>query len=149
MNMMDALFRSESESTPIPSRSTIGSCGYDFYSPEDYDLVPGEWTTINTDIRLNHESIFKRAEIRPNWFILLAPRSGLGAKYGFRLRNTVGIIDMDYGGDILASVSCDTPFTLEKGQRFMQGIIMDFHIDPCETPVATERVGGHGSTGKF
>lgn len=38
---------------------------------------------------------------------LLLPRSGWGVKYGFRLRNTTGVIDPDYRGEVVMAASCN------------------------------------------
>ena len=38
----------------------------------------------------------------PNWAALLLPRSGLGAKNGIILGNTIGLIDSDYQGEVMA-----------------------------------------------
>ena len=150
------------EDVNMPRRSTIGSCGYDFYAPETFELRPGEWTMIDTGVSLDDDdmvSITKLSRVdeyvnnaiayMADWFMMLVPRSGLSNKCGFRLRNTVGIIDKDYRNTIKALVTVDEPYTLQKGERFMQGILLPFGTfwDECE-PIAT-RSGGHGSTGRF
>lgn len=63
---------------------------------------------------------------------MCVPRSGLGFKFGLGLANTVGVIDADYsnaanGGHIMAKLtSQDKPIHIDKGQAFMQGIIMSY-----------------------
>ena len=71
----------------LPHRATVGSAGYDFYSPFDFTLAPGEEITIPTGIR---------AEIENGYVLLIYPRSGLGFKFRLTLNNTVGVIDSDY-----------------------------------------------------
>ena len=71
----------------LPRRATAGSAGYDFFSPVDFELKPGESLKIPTGIR---------AEMENDWVLKLYPRSGLGFKFRLQLNNTVGIIDSDY-----------------------------------------------------
>lgn len=56
----------------IPKRATKGSAGYDFYSPIDFSLAPGETIKIPTGIRVR---------INDGWVLALYPRSGLGFKF--------------------------------------------------------------------
>ena len=71
----------------LPRRATAGSAGYDFFSPVDFELKPGETLKMPTGIR---------AWMEPDWVLKIYPRSGLGFKYRLQLNNTVGIIDSDY-----------------------------------------------------
>ena len=68
----------------LPRRATSGSAGYDFYVPYPCSFTPGISTFIPTGIRVSLE---------PNQFLMCVPRSGLGFKYGMRLKNSTGIID--------------------------------------------------------
>lgn len=79
----------------------------------------------------------------------LMPRSSLGYKYGFRLANTVGVIDKDYiEHPISAKIMVDTPLSLKKGERFMQGVFIPVAYDLFEDIPTATRDGGHGSTGE-
>lgn len=129
------------EDVKCPRRSTIGSAGYDFFSPDRYELKPGEWTMIDTGVSLT--------SMPSDCFMMIVPRSGLSSKYGFRIRNTVGIIDSDYRDTIKAMVTVDEPYTLFKGEKFVQGIVIPFGTFWNEIPPDKERTGGHGSTGRF
>lgn len=128
---------------------TKDSCGYDFYAPETIDMEPGVWYNIDTGVRFDGSECptFDKA-VMLDWFMMIVPRSGYGVKYGFKIRNTVGIIDKDYRDTIKACVSVDVPFRLEKGQRFMQGIVIPFGKIFNEIPPTDTRTGGHGSTDK-
>lgn len=84
---------------------------------------------------------------------LVFPRSGLGAHFGVTLRNSVGVIDSGYRGEVcapLVNLSCDTVF-LPKGSRVCQMVVVPFV--PCDlVKVAsltdTERgTDGFGSIG--
>ena len=75
------------EDIKLPKRATVGSAGYDFFSPIDIVLEPGETIKIPTGIRV---------EIHEGWVLKCYPRSGLGFKFRLQFDNTVGIIDSDY-----------------------------------------------------
>lgn len=126
-----------------PRRSTKGSAGYDFHAPHDIPLTPGEWTDIDTGVRLTDDDIPEGVRC----FLLLAPRSGLGVKYGVRFRNTVGIIDSDYRDNMRACMTSDVPVTIRKGERFMQGVLVPYMTFQNEIEPTECRNGGHGSTG--
>ncbi len=128
----------------LPQRATVGSAGYDFFSPCDFSLAPGASIQIPTGVR---------AEIREGWVLQLYPRSGLGFRYRLQLANTVGIIDSDYfysdnEGHILAKLingGKGEAIPVRAGQGFMQGLFLPFGItaDDC---VTASRNGGFGST---
>lgn len=127
----------------LPSRATEGSAGYDFYMPFDiFSVYSGIQRKIPTGIR---------CKMNPGWVLMLYPRSGLGFKHGFRLRNTTGIIDSDYynadnEGHIIACVIADTPIKVFSGDRFMQGVFLPFGT-ANEEDITQQRTGGFGSTG--
>ena len=60
------------EELKLPKRATRGSAGYDFYTPFNIILKPGETVKIPTGIR---------AEMEEGWVLKLYPRSGLGFKF--------------------------------------------------------------------
>ena len=127
----------------LPKRATAGSAGYDFTSPIDITLKPGEMVKVPSGIRCYIE----------NGYVLnIFPRSSLGFKYQICLANTVGIIDADYynalneGHIIVALVNRgDKEVTINKGDRFVQGIFYKFYTAK-EEEVTTVRTGGFGSS---
>jgi len=134
------------EDLKLPKRATKGSAGYDFYSPFEFTLKPGETIKIPTGIRVKMDG---------EWVLCLYPRSGLGFKYRLQLNNTVGIIDSDYfysdnEGHIFSKITNDSNenkvLTVDKGAGFMQGIFMEFGTT-IDDDVTAERNGGFGSTG--
>lgn len=129
-----------------PRRATIGSAGYDFYAPDNYDLEPGKWTVIDTEVAFTDED---RCLDFGRWFMAIFPRSGLSSKHGFRIINTVPIIDMDYRDTIKLKVTVDEPYSLVAGERFAQGIILPFGVFHSEIKPETARNGGFGSTGRM
>lgn len=129
----------------LPVRATAGSAGYDFFSPADFVIRPGETLKIPTGIRVRMEE---------NWVLKCYPRSGLGFKYRLQLNNTVGIIDSDYfysdnEGHIFAKLTNDTnedkTVELKAGNGFMQGIFVEYGIT-VDDDVKSIRNGGFGST---
>ena len=54
------------EEIRMPERATVGSAGYDFYSPLDFVLEPGQTIKIPTGIR---------AKIEDGWVLMIFPRS--------------------------------------------------------------------------
>ena len=129
----------------LPKRATKGSAGYDFYTPFDIVLHPGETIKVPTGIRCKMDD---------NWVLKLYPRSGLGFKFRLQLNNTVGIIDSDYfnsdnEGHIMAKITNDTNeekvVNLEKGAGFIQGIFLEYGIT-VDDDADGIRNGGFGST---
>lgn len=139
----------------IPRRATSGSAGYDFYSPIDFTLRPGESIKIPTGIRV----------ILPkDKFLMVVPRSSLGFKYRLQLDNTVGVIDSDYSnsdneGHIWIKITNDTKISnwlfpvfpsceileVKKGQAIAQGIILSYFTTDDDRSTGI-RNGGFGST---
>ena len=131
----------------IPTRKTAASAGYDFYSPIDFSLAPGETIKIPTGIRVR---------INDGWVLALYPRSGLGFKFRLQLNNTVGIIDSDYynsdnEGHMFVKLTNDSnenkTVELKAGQGMVQGIFFEFGITE-DDEANEERNGGFGSTTK-
>lgn len=135
------------DSIRLPRRATAGSAGYDFFSPADFTLKPGETIKIPTGIRV---------EMNQEWVLKCYPRSGLGFKYRLQLNNTVGIIDSDYfysdnEGHIFVKLTNDTnegkTVTIPADTGFMQGIFVEYGIT-LDDDVTDVRNGGLGSTTK-
>lgn len=100
----------------LPMRATENSAGYDLRSAEDAIIQPVEHKVIGTGFAW---------EIPPQHFGLVIPRSGMGVKYGMRLRNTVGVIDSDYRGEVLLCVENggNGPLIIRKGDALAQMVI--------------------------
>ncbi len=133
------------EQIRLPKRATAGSAGYDFFSPVDFTVAPGQGIKIPTGIRV---------EMEPEWVLKCYPRSGLGFKYRLQLNNTVGIIDSDYfysdnEGHIFAKLTNDSrenkTLELKAGEGFMQGIFVEYGITVDDDATGI-RNGGFGST---
>jgi dUTP pyrophosphatase len=131
----------------LPKRATVGSAGYDFYSPCDFTLAPGQTIKIPTGIR---------SYIEPGYVLSIYPRSGLGFKYRIQLNNTVGIIDSDYynannEGHIMIKLTNDSnegkTLEIKKGDGIAQGIFSEYFVTYDDSTDGV-RVGGFGSTTK-
>ncbi len=143
--MVDECTR-EWENIILPSRATAGSAGYDFYLPVHIHVFDDDSGNLNSAICTGI-----RAKIQPGWVLMIFPRSGLGFKYGVRLKNTVGVIDSDYynadnEGHIKVKLSADKFFELHAGDRFAQGVFLPYGIT-TDDAADQERTGGMGSTG--
>ena len=127
----------------LPKRATVGSAGYDFYTPIDFTLKPGETIKVPTGIR---------CKMIDSYVLMIFPRSSLGFKYRLQLDNTVGIIDADYynalnEGHIFIKMTNNSEKTLEvkEGEAFAQGIFLEYGIT-YDDEVSESRKGGFGST---
>lgn len=125
----------------LPRRKTLHSAGYDMMMPYDLQMEPDKWYDIDTGIHLEH------GDIKESQFLMLMPRSGLGFKNKLKLANTVGIIDADYRQSIKARISVEEPLTLNRGDSFMQAIVLEYGLIANEVPPTEVRKGGFGSTG--
>ena len=131
----------------LPKRATVGSAGYDFYSPCDFTLAPGQTIKIPTGIR---------SYIEPGYVLSIYPRSGLGFKYRIQLNNTVGIIDSDYYNadnedHIMIKLTNDSnegkTLEIKKGDGIAQGIFSEYFVTYDDSTDGV-RTGGFGSTSK-
>ena len=144
MNKFEYVTRSNKD-FDLPRRQTAKSAGYDFYSPEDFTLYPGEIKEIKLQVKV---------QIKDGELLWLVPRSSLGWKYNVRLVNTVGIIEPDYYGNPdnegelgLKLENCgERILYVKKNDRLIQGIFLKFDITEDDQASGT-RVGGFGSTG--
>ena len=129
----------------LPKRSTSNSAGYDFITPIDFELNPGEEIKIPTGIRCKIDS---------DWVLTIHPRSSLGFKYQIGLANTTGIIDSDYynsdnEGHIMVKLinRGNKKFSANKGDKIVQGIFLPYGITVDDNSEGI-RNGGFGSTGR-
>ena len=139
LNMEDNFY----DDIVLPKRATTGSAGYDFTSPIDFVIKPGEMIKIPSGIR---------CYIEEGYVLNIYPRSSLGFKYQMTLANTTGIIDADYynalneGHIIVALVNRgNKDIVIKKGDRFVQGIFLKFYTAE-EEEVTNKRQGGFGSS---
>lgn len=131
------------ENIKLPTRATIGSAGYDFKAPFDFEMTSGASIKIPTGIRVI---------IKDGWFLCCAPRSGMGFKYEVRLFNTIGIIDSSYSqsdneGHIFVKFrNGERRLKVKQGDGMFQSIFLPHGITD-DDEVTAQRNGGLGSTG--
>lgn len=134
------------------SKQFSSDIGFDLYLPTDITVGPGETAFINLGIRAEYQS-----DIDKTYYgYQLYPRSSI-SKTKLRLANSVGIIDPNYRGYLIAAVDniSNVEQVLIKGERYFQLCFIKMEkpslveIISEETLSTTDRgVGGFGSTGK-
>ena len=137
-------FRRVNPDAPTPTYAHEGDAGMDLCATDDVMLLPGEWQKVGSGI----------ACAIPKGFVgLVVPRSGMGCK-GLVLKNTIGVIDSTYRGEISMPLlnNNQTHFIhVHKGDRVAQLLIVPVaqaSMVESETLDDTTRGdGGFGSTG--
>ena len=141
-------FRKTDPRAKAPTRATAGSAGYDLYAllSEPLVIAPGDRRAVGTGIAIALPS----GELAA----FLYARSGLASKFGLIPANCVGVVDSDYRGEILVTLSNlgDKPYTVEPFERIAQMVIAPVclpELVEVDSLDATERgEGGFGSTGR-
>ena len=136
-----------SDTAKLPFRATPYAAGADLYADlkQPLTLIPGQRAGIPTGIAVEPEE--------PGYGIFLFARSGLACKHGLTLSNSVGVVDADYRGELIVSLTNlgDAPYTVCPGERIAQLVVMPVeYCDFVESEALsdTERgAGGFGSTG--
>lgn len=132
----------------IPKKMTLGSVGFDIYSPQTVVIRPGETITFPLNFAM---------QIPRGYYATIVSRSSM-AKRGIIVPNSPAIIDWDYTEEcrmILSNINqfTENPYTILKGDRVAQMIFrkcefIDFDIvDDIEKVTDSQRSGGLGSTG--
>lgn len=137
------------------NKPTYGSnyaAGLDLYASQEYTIKPSSRECVNTGIALEWVKNNELDENPEDFYLRIAPRSGLSFKNGIDVM--AGVIDYDYRGEIKVILlnTSDREFIINKGDKIAQAIltrILRFdEIDICENLNDTQRgVGGFGSTG--
>lgn len=135
------------DSKYIPEVKTEFSAGADLKVKIDGEMVvkPNQIVEIHTGVYL---------EIPKGYVGLLFIRSSFGKK-GLMLKNSVGVIDSDYRGEVIAQVvnTSQENIILADGERFSQIVVVPClslkdSIEVVEELNETARgKGGFGSTG--
>lgn len=127
----------------LPEYETAGSSGFDIRADNVYSIHPNGTTLVKTGFSV---------AVPGGYELQIRSRSGLALKKSVFVLNGVGTVDSDYRSEIgvILHNSGEEEFTIEKGDRIAQGVIVpiiksNFQVvDELET---TERNGGFGSTG--
>ena len=132
----------------LPTRKTLGSAGYDFTVPFEFELGPGESIIIPTGIK---------CKMKLWWVLLVSVRSGCG-QYRIQLDDTIPAIDADYyncirnEGHIIIKITNDNRENLvikfNKKTSFIQGFFFQYGVTFDDWRIKKKkRHGGFGSTG--
>lgn len=139
------LERSELE----PTRANPTDAGLDLRSSQTMHLEPGKRVLVGTGVQV---------KIPAGYVGFLIPRSSL-SKRNVAMTNSVGVIDSDYRGEIMASLvywGLEANCVIEKNERFAQLVIVPIALpevlvryqDDAEWLDTARGTGGFGSTGK-
>lgn len=131
----------------VPNKASKGAACFDLYSFM-YE-VDDRGYTVHTGLSI---------ALPPNYGLLILPRSGLSTKLGLRLRNSVGVIDSDYRGELMIKfhegyrdAQSEIREVLLYGNRIAQALIVELPVvtwtEVDELPDSTRGLGGFGSTG--
>lgn len=135
----------------VPKYATDGAAAVDLYAHLERPvyLHPGETIMIPTGIAINIGD--------PGIAAFIYPRSGRATKEGLTLKNTVGVIDADYQGEIFVAaynkdVNKHHSIYIKPGERIAQMVfapaLRAALIEVKEFDAETKRgAGGFGSTG--
>lgn len=144
---MELKFKRLKDSAVLPIRGTKGAAGIDL-------TCTNITTTLNEANQLMlvyHTDL--AVEIPKGYVGLLVPRSSIWKK-SLMLTDSLGIIDSDFRGEIVAIMKATTdtvPAIYKQGERFCQLVILkkpEYTIKEVEELSKTERgEGGFGSTG--
>lgn len=128
----------------MPVKADPGSAGYDVraYTDDAVIIKPGERRLVKTGIlgSVNNS----------NYYIRIAPRSGLAYKNGIHVM--AGVVDSSYRDEIgvILYNSGSEDFVVNNGDRIAQFIIEkceDVIFNIVDTQNKSDRIGGFGSTG--
>lgn len=137
-------------SLPAPAYATPGSNALDLCANLEapVTVTSKEVVTIGTGVKVS---------IPEGYAGVLLPRSGLGSKNGLSLANTVGLIDSDYRGEIIAKVILKDGFpdlVITPGMRFVQLCVVVapqcdlLFCDESELDVTARGDSGFGASGQ-
>jgi dUTP pyrophosphatase len=129
------------EDAMMPKRGSSDSAGYDLYSNEEGNILPGQTKLYNTGLSF---------KVPFGTYGRIAPRSGLSKK---GIMVNAGVIDRDYTGPVkimLHNLS-ESTYVVNKNDRIAQLIIEKIEtpnivlVDNLENTLRGD--GGFGSTG--
>ena len=152
----------------IPQYANTSDSGMDVYALDDYTIAPGETKLIPTGIKL---------ALPPGYEIQVRPKSGRALKTKLRIANTPGTVDAGYrdeikvivenieppikdieydfddnGTPIIKSILHSAAYTIGKGEKFCQLVLMEvpkaalYRVEQVGE-IGENRGGGFGSTG--
>lgn len=147
---MKLLFKKLKPNAIIPKRATQGSAGLDLCACIDapLEIMAGEIVKIPTGLAVEYVGEETVA-------LLIYSRSSLATKYGLTLANSVGVVDLDYRGEMMVTIinHGKESYTVNPDERIAQlvvtPVLMAETEEVCELSQTKRGEGGFGSTGKF
>ena len=121
----------------------FGNAGIDLYAAENGILGGGQRVAVSVGIATS---------FNPEYYMRVAPRSGLAVKHGINV--LAGVIDSTYRGEwkVVLHNTSNISFVFNKGDRIAQAIperISNDNFEFVEELSETSRgTGGFGSTGR-
>ncbi|MDP2263265.1 MAG: dUTP diphosphatase [Hydrogenophaga sp.] len=134
-----------SEAARVPTYGSAGAACFDLYAADTVAIAPGRAATVKTDVAF---------EVPEGYALNVYSRSGHGYKNGLRLVNSVGKVDSDYRGEVVARLHNDStqPYVVALGERVAQAEIVPVprieFVVVDELSATARGTGGFGSTGK-
>jgi len=180
------MFKKVTEDAILPTKGTKYSACVDVYANEDVTIEAGGTKLVGLGIAIDFdfikrnipkkytpstdftENVMEQIDINKflkSNYIQLMIRSSLSVK-GLMLANGVGVIDLDYKGEIKMNiynpicdfidnmientVGCNSSYSykIKKGERIGQLILLEHKSSLFGIESEEERNGGFGSTGK-
>lgn len=135
-----------SETARMPTYATDGSACFDLYADCSVVVKAKSAETIKTGIAV---------EVPNNHVLLIFSRSGHGFNHGIRLANCVGVVDVDYVGEIFVRIHNDSnvDYSIGIGERIAQASpfpTFRHTLELVEELRDTKRgSNGIGSSGKY
>ena len=109
---------------PIPTKAHPTDAAYDLCAMKDVTLRPGEYKMVGSGLAFS---------IPQGWCGVVYPRSGLGCK-GLVLKNTAGIIDAHYRGEVMLPLYNNNPLGIWKRiKRYICYRLYDMVDEPVGT----------------
>jgi dUTP pyrophosphatase len=112
-----------SNSAVIPTYGSSAAAGLDLYADEDCEIEKGGRRCISTNICIEWVENNQHDENPINFYLRIAPRSGMCVRNG--IQTGAGVIDYDYRGEIKVVLinHGEHTFTINKGDRIAQAIL--------------------------
>ena len=121
MTMYPAIPTVLKDGTELPAYAHEGDAGLDLCATEDVTLMPQEWQMVGSGVSM---------AIPKGFAGLVVPRSGMGCR-GLVLKNTIGVIDAGYRGEIKVPLMNNNALGIWKRiKRFVCYRLLDMVDEP-------------------
>ena len=134
--------------TKVPSKSTLGSAGFDIFAAIEKSITLARNATVKIPSGVS-------IELPSNEYVaFLLPRSGLSINKGIILANSIGVIDSDFRGEIIVGLrNCGyADYQINPGDKVAQLLFLKTENVQFKTVKSLHNTlrgeGGLGSTGK-